>query len=82
MSNIVWQVRKAGKYYNMMGMSEDTTKYSALPFDEYIGDNLPADFEGEVIRRVKFDYDRGPDGYVPHMTQKAYTEMYPGAGGQ
>lgn len=77
MSKIVWQVRKAGKSYGP-GMSENTDLASPFPWDEYIGDNLPADFDGDVVRRVKFDSDRGPDGWVPHISQKAHMEMYAG----
>lgn len=77
MSNIVWRVRKAGKSYGP-GMSENVELASPFPFDEYVGDNLPVDFDGEVIGREKFDYDRGPDGWVPHISQKEYTQMYAG----
>lgn len=77
MSYIQWQVRKAGKSYGP-GMSENTDLASPFPFDEWVGDHLPDDFEGDVIRRNVFDYDRGPDGWVPHISQKQYTEMYGG----
>ena len=78
MSQIVWQVRKAGKTYGP-GMSENTDLASPHPFDEYVGDNLPVDFDGEVVRRVVFDTPKyAGDGWVPHISQREYTEMYGG----
>lgn len=80
MAQIVWRVRKAGKYYGP-GNSEDTEKYSPWAFDEYVGTNLPADFTGEVICRVEFaDGTRGTEGWVPHISQKEHMIIYAGAG--
>lgn len=82
MSQIVWQVRRNGKTYGP-GMGEDVEKSSPHPFDEYVGDDLPADFDGDVVRRVVFDVPKyAVDGWVPHMTQREYTEMYGGPGGE
>jgi len=78
MAQIVWQVRKAGKSYGP-GMSENAETASPFPFDEYVGDNLPADFKGDVIGRVEFDPPKyANDGWVPHISQREYTEMYGG----
>lgn len=78
MSQIVWQVRKAGKAYGP-GMGENTDNASPYPFDEYVGTDLPADFDGDVIRRVVFDKPKyASDGWVPHISQREYTEMYSG----
>lgn len=79
MSQVVWQVRKAGKTYGP-GVSENKEKASPHPFDEYVGDNLPADFDGEVIRRVVFEVPKySITGWIPHMSQREYMEMYSGA---
>lgn len=78
MSQVVWQVRKAGKTYGP-GMGEDVDNASPFPFDEYVGDNLPADFDGDVVRRVVFDSPKyASNGWVPHISQREYTEMYGG----
>lgn len=78
MSQIVWQVRKAGKSYGP-GMSENVEKASPYQFDEYVGTNLPADFEGDVVRRVVFDVPKyANEGWVPHISQREHTEMYGG----
>lgn len=78
MAQIVWQVRRANKVYGP-GMSDDPSKACPYPFDEYVGTDLPADFEGEVVRRVSFDTPKyATDGWVPHISQKEYTEMYSG----
>lgn len=78
MSYIQWQVRKAGKSYGP-GMSENVELASPYPWDEYNGTNLPADFDGEVIRRVVKEGPAPADGYVPHISQKQHMEMYAGA---
>lgn len=75
---IVWQVRKKGKSYGPGG-SDDVEKNSPFPFDEYVGTNLPSDFEGDVIRRVEFEVPKyAAEGWVPHITCSEYTEMYGG----
>lgn len=81
MSQVVWQVRKSGKYYGT-GISDNVETNSPFPFDEYVGTNLPADFDGDVVRRQVFDKPKFPnEGWVPHISQREYTEMYGGPNG-
>lgn len=81
MSQIVWQVRKTGKVYGP-GMSENVEAASPHPFDEFVGVNLPADFKGEVIRRVEFEHPKySIEGWISHMSQKEHMEMYGGGDG-
>ena len=80
MGQIVWQVRKKGKYYGA-GNSTDVEQYSPYPFDEYVGTDLPVGFEGDVVRRVVFDVPKyATNGWIPHMSQREYMEMYSGDG--
>lgn len=80
MTQIVWQVRKAGKTYGP-GMSENVELASPHPFDEFVGQNLPDDFNGEVVRRLEFkDGTYGTPGWVPHISQKEHMQMYAGGG--
>ena len=81
MGQIVWQVRKAGKTYGP-GMGNNVENASPHPFDEYVGENLPADFKGDVVRRVEFDVPKyQTEGWVPHISQKEHMEMYGGGDG-
>lgn len=81
MSQIVWQVRKKGKVYGP-GMNSNTEQASPHPFDEFVGKNLPDDFEGDVIRRVVFDVPKyAQEGWIGHMSQVEHTEMYGGGDG-
>lgn len=78
MSQIVWQVRKKDKSYGS-GASENAERASPFPFDEFVGNELPADFDGTVVRRVVFENPKfASEGWVPHISQREYTEMYGG----
>lgn len=79
---IVWQVRIKGKYYNQTG-GDDAKTHSPLPFDEYVGKNLPDDFSGEVIRRVEFDHPKyASEGWqLNTMSPIEYATMYMGGPG-
>lgn len=78
MPQTVWQVRKANKVYGP-GMSTNPHTASPFPFDEFVGDQLPADFEGEVVRKVEFAEPKyATSGWIGHMSQREYTEIYGG----
>lgn len=78
MSQTVWQVRKKGKVYGP-GMSQNVEAASPHPFDEFVGAALPADFDGEVVRKVEFEVPKyNLEGWVPHVSQKDHMEMYGG----
>lgn len=78
MSQIVWQVRRKGHYYSQT-VGDGTNKRHYEPFEVYVGDNLPADFQGEVIRRTEYDYDKfNTTGYIDSMDVDAAAEMYSG----
>lgn len=78
MTQIVWEVRIKGKNYGS-GTSTNVTEASPHPFDEFVGQNLPDDFQGDVIRRKVYDAPKfAQDGWVPHMSQADYVQMYGG----
>lgn len=78
MSQVVWQVRRKGHYYNQTVSNPQGTNHYG-PFEEYVGEHLPSDFEGEVVRRVVFDVPKyQAEGYQPGIKPEDGTEMYGG----